>query len=74
MVSAPNLRIYWLLPGMSLSSSLRIVSSDEEIVVMKQITHKVKNFVLYLDHQDQVAKTYDDIVLDPIAVLPSFRR
>ena len=26
--------------------------------------------MLYLDHQDQVAKTYDDIVLDPIAVLP----
>ena len=26
--------------------------------------------MLYLDHQDQVAKTYDDIVLDPIAILP----
>ena len=53
-----------------MADCLKIVSSDEEIIVMKQITHKVKNFVLYLDHQDQVAKTYDDIVLDPIVVLP----
>jgi len=70
VVSAPRLRIYWLLPGKCVADGLRIVSSDEETIVMKHITHKVKNFVLYLDHQDQVAKTYDDIVLDPIAVLP----
>ena len=69
-VSAPRLRIYWLLPSKCVADGLRIVSSDEETIVMKHITHKVKNFVLYLDHQDQVAKTYDDIVLDPIAVLP----
>ena len=70
VVSAPRLRIYWLLPVKCVADGLKIVSSDEETIVMKQITHKVKNFVLYLDHQDQVAKTYDDIVLDPIAVLP----
>ena len=70
MVSAPNLRIYWLFLGMSLSASLRIVSLDEEIVVMKQITHKVKNFVLYFDHHNHVAKNSDDVVLDPIVVLP----
>ena len=69
-VSSPKLRIYWLLLGKSVADGLRIVSSDEETIVMRQITHKVKNFVLYLDHQDQVAKTYDDIVLDPIAVQP----
>ena len=68
--SSPKLRIYWLLLGKSVADGLRIVSSDEETIVMKQITHKVKNFVLYLDHQDQVAKTYDDIVLDPIDILP----
>jgi len=70
MLGYARLRIYWLLPGKCVADGLRIVSSDEETIVMKQITHKVKNFVLYLDHQDQVAKTYDDIVLDPIAVLP----
>ena len=70
-VSSPKLRIYWLLPGKSVADGLRIVSSDEETIVMKQITHKVKIFVLYFDHQNQVAKAYDDIVLDPIAVLPN---
>ena len=69
-VSAPNLRIYWLLPRLSLGDGLRIVQSDSETVVMKQITHKVKNFVLYFDHNNLVAKNSDDVVLDPIAVLP----
>ena len=70
VVSAPNLRIYWLLPGKSLADGLRIVGSDEETVVMKQITHKVKNFVLYFDHHNHVVKNSYDIVLDPIVVLP----
>ena len=69
-VSAPRLRIYWLLPSKCVADGLRIVSSDEETIVMKQITHKVKNFVLYFDHHNHVAKNSDDVVLDPIVVLP----
>ena len=55
-VSAPNLRIYWLLHGLSLGDGLRIVQSDSETVVMKQITHKVKNFVLYFLSQQSCCK------------------
>ena len=55
-VSAPNLRIYWLLPRLSLGDGLRIVQSDSETVVMKQITHKVKNFVLYFLSQQSCCK------------------
>jgi hypothetical protein len=73
VVIASNLRIYWLLPGISLANGLRIVSSDEETIVMKQITHKIKNFILYFDHHNQVAKKFNDIVLDPIVVLPKVR-
>ncbi|CAN6164102.1 unnamed protein product [Urochloa humidicola] len=65
-----RLKVLWLLPGKDLSDGLRIISSDDDTVVMKQITHKLKNFVLYFDHHNHVGQNFDDIVLDPIAVLP----
>ena len=35
MLGYARLRIYWLLPGKCVADGLRIVSSDEETIVMK---------------------------------------
>lgn len=50
-----NLKVYWLLPSMDLSNGLRIVSSDEDTLIMKQVADTVKKFVVYLDHHYHVA-------------------
>ncbi|TVU41759.1 hypothetical protein EJB05_15305, partial [Eragrostis curvula] len=57
-----DLKAYWLLPGKGLADGLRIVSSDEETVIMKQLVDKVKNFVLYFDHHNYVgSKAWEDV-------------
>lgn len=47
-----RLKVYWLLPRKELADGLRIVSSDVGTLVMASVVHKMKNFVLYLDHDD----------------------
>lgn len=46
-LGGPNLIVYWLLPGKDLSDGLRIISSDEDALVTKQVANRVKKFVLY---------------------------
>ena len=49
--SPRNLKVYWLLPGKELSDGLRTLASDHDIEVMKAVADKVKNFVLFFDHE-----------------------
>ncbi|PUZ51096.1 hypothetical protein GQ55_6G147600 [Panicum hallii var. hallii] len=66
-----ELKVYWLLPGKSLYDGLRIISSDEDTLVMRSVADKVKNFVLYFDHMNHVGSTdWDDIVVNSKASLP----
>ncbi|TVT99095.1 hypothetical protein EJB05_55546, partial [Eragrostis curvula] len=54
-LGGPNIKVYWSLPEKDLSDGLRIVTSDEETVIMKQLVHKVKKFILYFDHHNNIA-------------------
>ncbi|CAN6342777.1 unnamed protein product [Urochloa humidicola] len=66
-----TLKVYWLLPGKIFSDGLRIVSSDDDTRVMMSVVHKVKKFVLYVDHDDSIAGIEcDDIVANPVCTLP----
>ena len=47
-------QVYWLLPSKALSNGLRIVSADAEIIVMQSMVHEVKNFVLCIDHHNNI--------------------
>ena len=49
--SPRNLKVYWLLPGKELSDGLRTLASDHDIEVMKAVADKVKDFVLFFDHE-----------------------
>ncbi|KAK3136906.1 hypothetical protein QOZ80_5BG0444770 [Eleusine coracana subsp. coracana] len=65
------LKTYWLLPGKTLADGLRVIVCDSDTLVMASIVENVKNFVLYLGHDDNVAGlNWDDIVANPIATLP----
>ncbi|CAN6170765.1 unnamed protein product [Urochloa humidicola] len=66
----PNLNVYWLLPLKDLSDGLRIVSSDDDTLVMKQVVHKIKTRVVYLDHHNHISKNLEDVVLNPVSELP----
>lgn len=66
-----KLKNYWLLPGKNMSDGLRIIDSEVEINVMKSVSNKIKNFVIYFDHTNHVSgRNIDDIVLSPEAELP----
>ncbi|BAH94003.1 Os07g0583500 [Oryza sativa Japonica Group] len=66
-----KLKTYWLLPGKNMSDGLRIIDSEVEINVMKSVSNKIKNFVIYFDHTNHVSgRNIDDIVLSPEAELP----
>ncbi|OEL38625.1 hypothetical protein BAE44_0000354 [Dichanthelium oligosanthes] len=54
-MGGPSLRVHWPLLGKDLSDELRIITSDEETLVMKQVANRVKTFVLYYDHYNHVA-------------------
>ena len=49
-----NVNVHWLFPRMDLATSLRIVDSDRETLIMKQVAYKVKNFVLYFDQYNSL--------------------
>ena len=42
--------MHWLLPSLSLSEGLRVVESDSDTLVMASLVHRVKTFVVYVDH------------------------
>ncbi|KAL6662111.1 hypothetical protein ACP70R_001495 [Stipagrostis hirtigluma subsp. patula] len=55
---------------MNISDGLRIISSDEDTSIMRQVAYKVKNLVLYFDHHNHIGSNWEDIVIDPVAELP----
>ncbi|CAN6340571.1 unnamed protein product [Urochloa humidicola] len=60
-------KIYWLLPGKSLSDGLRFILSDADTNAMISVADKVKNLVIYLDHEDHITGfQLDDIVACPV--------
>ncbi|CAO2141469.1 unnamed protein product [Urochloa humidicola] len=66
-----NLKIYWLLHGKSLADGLRIVLSGGNTNVMASLVDRVKNFVVYLDHDNHISgNIWEDIVENPISHLP----
>ena len=65
------LKIYWLLPRMDLARGLRVIESDSETLVMTGIVDRVKNLIVYFDHDNSMSGiNWDDIVTNPIASLP----
>ena len=48
------LKIYWLLPGMDLGRGLRVIESDSETLVMTGIVDRVKNLIVYFDHDNSM--------------------
>jgi len=63
----PNMKVFWLLPGKNLSNGLRLIWSDTDTMVMSSLVHKFKNFVLYLDHDDNLSGLqWDDNVANPL--------
>ncbi|XP_066322731.1 uncharacterized protein [Miscanthus floridulus] len=67
----PSTKMHWLLPGLSLSEGLRMVESTSDTLVMASLVHKVKTFVVYVDHDGTLdGFNLDDIVANPIASLP----
>lgn len=64
-------RVYWLLPGRDLSDGLRIIASDGNTNVMASVVDRVKNLIVYIDHEDIIANAnFEDIVAEPKAQLP----
>ncbi|CAN6304667.1 unnamed protein product [Urochloa humidicola] len=66
------MQIYWLLPGKEIADGLRVIISDSDTNVMVSVVDRIKNLVVYFDHDDMIAGLdfLDDIVLNPIAELP----
>jgi hypothetical protein len=56
---------------MDLSTGLRLIESNKEAQMMKQVAFKVKNYVGYVDHYNTInSNNWEDIVFNPIASLP----
>ena len=49
------MKVYWLLPGLTFEQGLREISTDTDTIMMASLVHRVKNFVLYLDHDDTIS-------------------
>ena len=66
-----RLKFYWLLPGLPFPNGLRILLEDQDTNAMADVVSKVKNFVVYFDH-DGIADgvDWDDIVANLVAKLP----
>ena len=60
-----------MLPGNTLADGLRIISQDKDTNAMTSIVSKVKNLVVYFDHDDIAGGIiWDDIVANLVAELP----
>lgn len=69
--TASALKVYWLLPGKEIADGLRIVLTDTDTTVMVSVIERIKNLVVYVDHDDVMSGVnWDDIVMNPIAELP----
>ena len=66
-----NVNVHWLLPEMELGTGLRIIDSDRETNIMKQVAYKIKNFVLYFDQYNSLDdNAWEDIVFRDRKVAP----
>jgi hypothetical protein len=66
-----TLKIYCLLPEHDFSDGLRMIGSDSEARLMVSVLNKIRNFVVFFDHDDNISCiNWDDIVANPIASLP----
>jgi hypothetical protein len=63
-----QVKVYWLLLGKDLVDGLRIIASDSDTNVMCSIADRVKDMVVYIDHEDIVAcGIWDDVAANPQA-------
>ena len=54
-----------------MANGLRLVFEDSDTLVMASLLHRVKNFVVYLDHENSLdSLNCDDVVAKPINTLP----
>jgi len=61
-----KLTVLWLLSEMVVPSGLRIIDSDAETLIMKQVAYHVNNFVLYFDiYKSFKTSDWDDNVVNP---------
>lgn len=67
-----KVKVYWLLLSKNLCDGLRIIESDDDTLVMKQVVGRVNNFVLYIDQYNQIGDSisWNDVVLNPLTELP----
>jgi hypothetical protein len=66
-----RMKFYWLLPGLPFPGGLRILIEDKDTNAMANIVRKVKNFVVYFDHDDIAdGVNWEDIVANPVAEFP----
>jgi hypothetical protein len=66
----PSLKIYWLLPEQTIQEGFRIIESDRDTNVMSGFVHRIKDFVVYFDHEDIIGGVWDDIVDQLVTDLP----
>jgi hypothetical protein len=63
-----SLKMFRFLPGKTLADGLRLVSSDSDTNAMAS---RVKNLVIYFDHEDSlVTLDWDDVITNPAIDLP----
>ena len=69
--SLGSLKVFWLLPAKTLADGLRLVCTDSDTNVMASVVDRVKNLVIYFDHEDSlVTMEWDDVIANPAADLP----
>jgi hypothetical protein len=60
-----------LLARKDLSDGLRVIVGDQDTIVMSEISAKVKERVVYFDHEDQLGTiNWDDVIAYPSQALP----
>uniref|UniRef100_K3Y2L8 Uncharacterized protein n=1 Tax=Setaria italica TaxID=4555 RepID=K3Y2L8_SETIT len=50
----PNLKYYWLLLGKEFADGLRFIHGDADTNAMCSVVGRIKNLVVYFDHDDSV--------------------
>jgi hypothetical protein len=59
------------LPGKTLADGLRFISADKDTNAMVSVVDMIKNIIIYVEHDDNIAGLYwDNIVVNPVASLP----
>jgi len=60
------------LPGKTITDGLRLIETDSDTMVMMSMIDRVRNLVIYLDHNDMICSgiNWDDIVANPVCSLP----